>query len=151
MKKLSLQFFLPLFIILLSGSNTLFAETYEGCIPCTSFKLLQEADDNYFGDILCSDDLDIKSAAFDYNDYQKEEIKIDLTDSEVEEENLYASVKDYHVDNFTVAGFYTLSAAYNLNYTNKYLSHSWHLFYAPSLRRYLMFRVFRIWFYRKVL
>ena len=145
MRKPFVKFFLTVFIILLSGYASAFgADDKKDCLSCTSMELLKGAAENTFGDFLCSEDWSLNSNLTEVSMLHGHEFKIEITDSEVEEENLHNLDKNYQSDNFCITGFYALSAAYTHSCTHKQLSHSGHLFYAPVIRRYIMFRVFRI-------
>lgn len=138
MKKLALKFFLSLCIVLLSGFSLFFAH---GLKDYGSFSLGRNIEKQTPFAHNHLDDARVYHSVF--SSTEAEDFKLDFTDSEDKDDELLSFAKKVKENNYFSSIFYALTSGY-FRHIEDSLSSSEELFYNPTSRRHVIFRVFRI-------
>lgn len=133
-----LRFFIPLYVLLLSGQGLLHAHTQDSnsalCI------------ENYSGTDITPDfgylinDISIINTTPDFS----KNYKFVVNDNEIEEDETISLKKSLEINNYFASQYLTQVSGYIYTYTKNSLPNGKLFFYAPSCQKYIIFRVIRL-------
>ncbi|WP_159799417.1 hypothetical protein [Flavobacterium sp. MK4S-17] len=143
MKKL-LKFFLPLYILLLSGLSTLHAHAIQDCITFCITQNAGSVKSNIPSHLQNTADAGLKSSGI-ISATLEQNSRLVLKHHEIEEFELTSSVKKLDLNSYYTSPFNNwLLPVHLCRYDKDCFNFAKQLITFPTCRRYVLFRVFRI-------